>query len=86
MVYKARYCQITTLRSKENLKSYLDKNKDSIFIGALMNIDDFSSVNEIYGGEVGNTLLKIFAKRLSRLELNDYYLYRLNADNFIFTK
>lgn len=65
MVYKARYCQITTLRSKENLKSYLDKNKDSIFIGALINIDDFGTVNEIYGGEVGNTLLKIFAKRLS---------------------
>lgn len=61
--------------------------EDSIFKKfdkmALLNIDNFKSINDIYGEEVGNVTLKITAVYLQKkIEDKDLFLYHIGGDEF----
>jgi len=50
---------------------------------ALLNIDNFKSLNDIYGEEVGNVTLKITAAYLKKkIENKNLFLYHLGGDEF----
>jgi len=50
---------------------------------ALLNIDNFSSINMAYGLEVGNHVLKTMATRLKMVLTDNSTLYRLSGDEFV---
>jgi len=65
-------------------KSKFETDKDD-YIGyyvIMLNIKNFSKINELYGFKTGDEVLKITAKRLQRA-INSK-LYRINADEFVF--
>jgi len=51
---------------------------------ALMNINNFSAINDFFGYKIGDTILKLVAKKIKVLLLKDsrYEVYRLNSDIF----
>lgn len=50
---------------------------------ALLNIDNFKSLNDIYGEEIGNVTLKITAVFLEKkIENKDLFLYHVGGDEF----
>jgi diguanylate cyclase (GGDEF)-like protein len=61
-----------------NANKYLldEKNFDVIL---LLNIEKFRNINNLYGRDVGDKVLKTVANYLRKLNLN---VYRINADNF----
>jgi len=80
-VYSQRYCTLTGLRSRSNLIEYLSSHKKDKYFAILVNIEEFSSINEIYGGQTGNEVLKKFAKKLSIID--NIISYRLQGDEFL---
>lgn len=60
----------------------IDNFKSPVLI--LINIDNFSTYNQLYGVQAGNEILKEFAKLLGRYNKNrGYELFRINADEFV---
>ena len=47
----------------------------------LIDIDDFSGINELYGLKIGNKILQIFAKKLQNNNKN-WMIFRVSADVF----
>jgi len=67
-------------------KFLLDKNlKEKKFYGGLLiDIKQFSSINDMYGEMIGDEVLKEFAKKLMKIaQKYDCALYRVGADQFI---
>lgn len=66
----SKYDALTGLLNRfgfnEKLAEFYEKNKDSNFIYAVMDIDDFKTINDLYGHPVGDIALKAFAKSLTR--------------------
>ncbi|OCL83668.1 EAL domain-containing protein [Arcobacter porcinus] len=58
-------------------------NKDNLSL-SLIDIDNFSEINDYFGYEIGDTFLKLVAKEIEKLikEFNNYKLYRVNSDVF----
>jgi diguanylate cyclase (GGDEF)-like protein len=50
----------------------------------LLDIKGFSKINDLYGEEIGDLLLKSVARKLERFLFDSLKLYRLGADQFIF--
>jgi diguanylate cyclase (GGDEF)-like protein len=72
---------LTQLPNRNKLKQDLKSNENSLI--ALMNIDEFSSLNDIYGEDNGDTVLKEFAKKLQHyFSQSRYSIYRSGADKF----
>jgi EAL domain-containing protein (putative c-di-GMP-specific phosphodiesterase class I) len=73
---------LTKLKNIEALK--LDLEKDPFFSLFLISIDDFKSFNDLYGMEIGNTILKESTKFLKDLYTNNNIeLYRVYSDGFV---
>ena len=49
---------------------------------AIIDIDDFSSINDFYGHEIGDELILKFSKVLKKLLNEDFTVYRIYADKF----
>ena len=62
----------------EDLKNY------KAFAIAVFNINNFREINDIYGFEAGNFILKKSVEILKKFEDKDIKLYRLPADEFAF--
>jgi len=70
------YDKLTLLPNRNKLIEDLDKFKSLI----LIDIDDFSDINDVYGFEVGNEILKYLAKEFSKEFKN---VYRAGSDEFV---
>lgn len=59
---------LTGLMSRQafdrDVSKYLDKHVDEEAVGALIDIDDFKYINDLYGHDAGDAALKTFAKVL----------------------
>jgi len=71
---------LTGLKNRTALLNDLEKGGDDITL-VLLNIDRFSNVNDYFGYEIGDKLLKSFANRLSNT-VEHNYLYRISGDEF----
>ncbi len=81
--YDLQYDKLTNLKSRESLKSAFVSNKN--YVSVVTNIDNFSEINEFYGGEYGDMVLKQTAMRFVQSFI-DCDIYRLQADEFLIVK
>jgi diguanylate cyclase (GGDEF)-like protein len=73
--------KLTNLPNRNKLKKDLDENTNTIM--ALVNIDKFSNINDLYGEENGDELLFQFALKLKNEFSNStYQIYRIESDKF----
>ncbi len=78
--------QLTGLANRTAFQKAVDAalsaNADSRVGVLLFDIDEFKSVNDQYGHDVGDQLLQDFAQKLRSVSPNDYTLARLGGDEF----
>ena len=78
VVKKYFYCNLTGLPNRNKLMNDLKYIKSTLMI----DIDDFSAINDIYGMEFGDYVLKEFALNLDS-SLYNATLYRVGSDEFV---
>jgi len=84
--YKLYLDELTKLKSRKSLVEAIEKEKFDCFI--LIDIDNFKTINQFFGAEIGDTYLKEFAnllKKFKKQQTNSISLYRLGADEFCIT-
>lgn len=71
---------LTHLKNRTALFNDLESAGTEVTL-MLLNIDRFSTVNDYFGYEIGDRLLKLFAERLRETTVHEY-LYRISGDEF----
>ncbi|MFT7861144.1 MAG: EAL domain-containing protein, partial [Sulfurimonas sp.] len=73
---------LTGLGSRYKLLSDIEESKNAAL--AILNIDDFSQVNDFYGHEVGDYVIKEFGQKMTdcKCELN-FEAYHLQGDEYV---
>jgi diguanylate cyclase (GGDEF)-like protein len=72
---------LTKLPNRNKLKKDLEDTPDDVL--ALINIDQFSTINDLLGEEMGDKLLIAFADKIKEHFPNDAFkVYRVEADKF----
>ncbi len=64
------------LKFEEDINDYTDSSV------VMLNIKNFSKINEAYGFDIGDKILKVSVKRIENLLSRK--IYRINADEFLF--
>jgi len=82
LIYEQFTDELTALPNRQKLLNDL-KNTVSPKL-ALINIDRFKDINNSYGIEVGDKILKNFAKRLLTFKSTNLNVYRISGDIFAF--
>ncbi len=73
--------QLTGLNNRQKLVEDIENLVNPTI--AVVNIDDFKEINDFYGHEVGDNVLKEFAKFLKQIcQKNRLSLYKLSGDEF----
>ncbi len=70
--------KLTQIPNRNKFIKDLDKAKSMI----LINLDDFSLINDVYSREIGDEFLAKLAHTLSNIDFIDNNLYRLGGDEF----
>ena len=74
--------QLTGLDNRFALMDYLKRNSDvNIF---LLNLDNFSSINDTYGYQVGDEVIVEVCRLLCEIKFNEAKLFRFDGDEFVF--
>lgn len=76
------YDNLTGLQNRRRLTEMLELKKNSFLM--IINIDSFQEINDLYGDEAGDKLLKEFATFLQKKLSNDGSIYRLHSDEFAY--
>ena len=72
---------LTNLPIRNKLKKDLDEN--NIELMALLDIDEFSTINDLFGEKIGDTILYELANKIkSYFDEEKYFIYRMEADKF----
>ena len=72
---------LTNLPNRNKLKKDLDEN--NIELMALLDIDEFSTINDLFGEKIGDTILYELANKIkSYFDEEKYFIYRMEADKF----
>ncbi len=74
--------RLTGLNNRAALDLQLEKKVHTGLI--LMDIDEFKVINDLYGTEIGNFVLKEFAHFLNLHKKENWDLYRIGSDDFVF--
>ncbi|MDD2291615.1 MAG: EAL domain-containing protein [Aliarcobacter sp.] len=73
--------KLTNLPNRNKLKKDLDENH--IDLMALLDVDEFSTINDLFGEKIGDTILFELANKLKNFfNEEDYIVYRIEADKF----
>ena len=75
---------LTNLPNRKALSEDMSKNQCPIV--AIFDIDEFKGINDLYGIEVGNSVLIKIANILTQLSSDDVKAYRTGSDEFILLK
>jgi diguanylate cyclase (GGDEF)-like protein len=73
---------LTGLQNRRKLTEVLEQQKSSFLM--IINIDAFQEINDLYGDQVGDLVLKEFALFLKENVLAQEMLYRLHSDEFAY--
>ncbi len=80
--YKLYHDNLTNILNRVSLQKHIKDNKGQIAL-AILDIKEFSKINNIYGESIGNEILKTFANVLSILFHEDkYIIFRISGDKF----
>ncbi len=73
--------KLTNLPNRNKLKKDLDEN--NIELMALLDVDEFSTINDLFGEKIGDHILFELANKLrSHFKEDEYLVYRIEADKF----
>ena len=78
--YQFYYDSLTGLENRRRLTEKLEERKNAFLM--IINIDSFQEINDLYGHEVGDLILKDFALFLKEIIPLGSTLYRLHSDEF----
>ncbi len=85
-IYEATHDKLTGLFTKEHLfnliRNKVATNKDSSYSIALLDIKDFKMTNDIFGNEVGDSVLKRVANWIRENAAKEWIFGRLSGDEF----
>ncbi|MDB5653673.1 MAG: hypothetical protein JWQ94_1286 [Tardiphaga sp.] len=85
-VQLARHDPLTGLPNRrffeENLLKRLSRRSSAAVAVMMLDLDDFKSVNDTHGHQIGDVLLIAFARGVSRLLPEDAFLARIGGDRF----
>ncbi len=85
-IYEATHDKLTGLFTKEHLfnliRNKVATNKDSSYSIALLDIKDFKMINDIFGNEVGDSVLKRVANWIRENATKEWIFGRLSGDAF----
>ncbi len=74
--------KLTNLPNRNRLKKDLETTENDLM--ALLDIDDFSTINDLFGEKNGDIILVELAKTIkSHFNTNDFKIYRMEADKFV---
>ncbi|WP_200764055.1 EAL domain-containing protein [Nitrosophilus alvini] len=77
--------ELTGLKNRVAFRKDSQGNKNRALV--LVDINAFKTINELYGVEAGNEILKQFGSLLeSFAQKRDFSLYRISSDEFVFMK
>jgi len=83
LTYQATHDYLTGLYNRFYLEQYLANfTKDEVFTLIYVDIDNFRSINESYGHNQGDMVLKEVAHRLNKIVSEDKLLVRTSSDEF----
>ena len=72
---------LTNLPNRNKLKKDLSEN--NIDLMALLDVDEFSTINDLFGEKIGDTILYELASKIKNyFSDNEYFVYRMEADKF----
>ena len=72
---------LTNLPNRNKLKKDLDEN--NIDLMALLDVDEFSTINDLFGEKIGDTILHELANKIKNyFPKEEYFVYRMEADKF----
>ena len=82
LTYRLYHDSMTKLKNREALKqSLLERD---FYALTLIDVNNFSHFNDLYGMEVGNDILKNMATYLTKIAYkNDLDVYRISGDSFV---
>ncbi|WP_375751999.1 EAL domain-containing protein [Vibrio sp. HN007] len=84
LLHQARHDYLTGLYNRFYLEDYLSAlPKKAHYSLVFLDIDNFKSVNDSYGHQVGDEVLIQVAKRLQGSITNDTFLVRTSSDEFV---
>jgi diguanylate cyclase (GGDEF)-like protein/PAS domain S-box-containing protein len=89
LFYQANYDTLTGLPNRFHLQSYLELqldilNREHMFLNLLLlDIDNLKFVNDTFGHEFGDKLLKEISQRLSHICGSEYLVTRFVGDEFV---
>ncbi len=73
---------LTHLPNRNRLKKDLENQSKTLM--AMMNIDKFSTINDLFGESNGDIILIEFAKTLKKyFNIKEYSIYRIESDKFV---
>lgn len=78
--YQFYYDSLTGLENRRRLTEKLEERKNLFLM--IINIDSFQEINDLYGNEAGDAILKDFALFLKENMFGSNTLYRLHSDEF----
>ncbi len=85
LYYQATHDPLTKLYNRLYLSHEFEENKNKKdFTLLIIDIDNFRSINDTYGHDYGDIILKEISLRLSSLKINNDALIRYSADEFLF--
>ncbi|MGC9293395.1 MAG: PAS domain S-box protein [Acidobacteriaceae bacterium] len=89
LMIQAFHDSLTGLPNRASLEEYLEKslarafrNKKKLAV-CMLDMDDFKSVNDTYGHDAGDRLLKTVAERLQAFMRKSDFIARLGGDEFV---
>lgn len=82
LIYEQFTDELTSLPNRQKLLKDLKKLVNPKL--AIINIDRFKDINNSYGIEIGDEILKRFAKRLMIFKSTNLNIYRISGDIFAF--
>lgn len=78
---------LTNLPNRSSFKAYIDEyikiNPDELFSIVFFDIDHFKSINDNYGHEIGDEILKKYAAKINSLIKSGDVLSRFGGDEFV---
>lgn len=80
--YQFNYDALTGLANRRKLTAELEKETDQFLM--IINIDSFQEINDLYGDQVGDIILKEFALFLKVLIPQQGRIFRLHSDEFAY--
>ena len=85
--YLANTDTLTDLSNRDNFIKHIDKSiqfeSDKEFAVIFFDVDYFKSINDIYGHEVGDTVLKLFSTTIKKQISREDVLARFGGDEFV---